>query len=287
MSAGSGLRLRSPSSVCGSTSMPASIAPTWRATFGWGSGHSSEPYGSSGSCMTAKWRLLLLFAGVRGAFFRSVACPLCLLELKIRVPKLAQGTEACLPGDDVGPESGGGIGQFAKSKPRSAATSDSGTDSPMSTQVIRCVRTVFFVVLQLQGVLNEVVHFAAAVDDSGWWPSEFGSSSLLGHSSSEGVPRLSRGSNRRSPGAGVLSAVLVLRWAQKSRSSGSLGGFKDHNMQTCLLFVIRIISARSNGSSGSSHSKGVPSPIAPYQQKNQPAPCCVLPSLCAGRCGHI
>jgi len=122
--------------------------------------------------MTAKWRLLLLFAGVRGAFFRSVACPLCLLELKIRVPKLAQGTEACLPGDDVGPESRGGIAQFAKSRPRSAATLDSGSDAPMSAQVIRCVCTVLFVVLQLLGVLNEVVRFAAAVDDSGWWPSE-------------------------------------------------------------------------------------------------------------------
>ena len=56
--------------------------------------------------MTARLRLPLLFAGVRVAFFRSVACPLCLLELKTRVPKLAQGTEAYLPGDDVGPESG-------------------------------------------------------------------------------------------------------------------------------------------------------------------------------------
>ena len=24
-----------------------------------------------------------------------------------------------------------------------------------------------------------------------------------------------------------------------------------------------------------------------HQQKDQPAPCCVLPSLCAGRCGRI
>ena len=37
LSAGSGLRLSSLSSVSGSTSMPASIAPTWRATFRWGS----------------------------------------------------------------------------------------------------------------------------------------------------------------------------------------------------------------------------------------------------------
>ena len=142
-------------------------------------------------------------------------------------------------------------------------TSDSGSDSPTSPQLIRCVRPVFFVVLRLLVVLDEVVHFAAAADDSGWWPSEFGSSSLLGHSSSEGVPRLSRGSNRRSPGAGLLSSVLVLRWAQKSRSIGSLGGFKDHHMWTCLLFVIRIISASGNGSSGSSRSKCVPCPVTP------------------------
>jgi len=57
------------------------------------------------------------------------------------------------------------------------------------------------------------------------------------------VPQLSRVSNRRLPGVGVLSSVLVLRWAQKSRSIGSLGGFKDHDMRTCLLFVIQIISA--------------------------------------------
>jgi len=213
--------------------------------------------------MTARLHLPLLCAGVQGAFFRSVPCPLCLLELKTRVLKLAQGTEACLPEDDVGPESGAVIAPFAKSRPRSAATSDSGSDSPTSAQLMRCVRPVFFVVLPLLVVLDEVVRFAAAAEDSGWWPSEFGSSLLQGHSSSQGVPRLSRGSNRRSPGAGVLSSVLVLRWAQKSRSIGSLGGFKDHPMRTCLLFVIRIISASGNSFSGSSCSKCVPCPVAP------------------------
>jgi len=127
--------------------------------------------------MTARLRLPPLFAGVRGAFFRSVACPLCLVELKTRVPKLAQGTEACLPGDNVGLESGAVIAPFAKSRPRSAVTSDSGSDSPTSAQLIRCVRPVFFVVLPLLVVLDEVVYFAAAADPSGWWPSEFGSSS--------------------------------------------------------------------------------------------------------------
>ena len=112
---------------------------------------------------------------MRGAFFRLVTCALCLLELKTPVPKLAQGTEACLPGDDVGPDSGAVIAPFAKSGPRSAATSDSGSDSPMSSQLMRCVRAVFFVVLPLLVVLDEVVRFAAAADDSGWCPSEFGS----------------------------------------------------------------------------------------------------------------
>jgi len=213
--------------------------------------------------MTARLRLPLLFAGVRGAFFRSGACPLCLLELKTRMPKLAQGTEACLPGDDVGPDSAAGIVQFAKSRPGSAATSDPRPDWPMSAQLLRCVRAVLFVVLPLQVVVDKVVRFAAAADDSGWWPSEFGSSSLLGHSLSEGVPRLSRGSNRVSAGAGLLSSVLWLRWAQKSRSIGSVGGFNDHHMRTCLLFVIQIISASGNGSSGLSRSKRVPCPVAP------------------------
>jgi len=242
--------------------MPGSIEPTWRATFRWGSGLSSELYSSSATCMTARLRLPLLFAGVRGAFFRSVPCPLCLLELKTPVPKLAQGTEACLPGDDVGPESRAGIASFAKSRPRSAATSDSGSHSPTSAQLMRSVRPVFFVVLPLLVVLDEVVRFAAAADDSGWWPSEFGSSSLLGHYSSEGVPRLLHGSNRTSPGAWVLSSVFVLRWVQKTRSIDSLGAFKDHHMRTCLLFVIRIISASRKGSSEVTRSKCVPCVVA-------------------------
>jgi len=62
------------------------------------------------------------------------------------VPKLARGTEACVP-------------------------EDSGSDSATSAQLIQCVRPVFFVVLPLLVVLVEVVCFAAAADDSGWWPS--------------------------------------------------------------------------------------------------------------------
>jgi len=89
-------RLCSPSRVSGSTSMPASIAPTWRATFLWGPGLPSGPYGSSASCMTSRLRLPLLLAGIRDAFFRSVSRSSCLLDLKTRVPKLARGTEACV-----------------------------------------------------------------------------------------------------------------------------------------------------------------------------------------------
>jgi len=59
------------------------------------------------------------------------------------VPQLARGTEACVP-------------------------EDSGSDSPTSAQLMRCVRLVFFVVLPLLVVLDEVVGSAAAVDDSGW-----------------------------------------------------------------------------------------------------------------------
>jgi len=153
VSASCQLRLCSPSRVSGSTSMPASIAPTWRATFIWGSGLPSEPYGSSASCMTVRLLLPLLLAGVRDAFLRSVSRSPCLLDLTTRVPKLVRGTEACV-------------------------SEDSGSDSPTSAQLMRCVRPVFFVVLPLLVVLVEVVHFAATVDDSGWWPAELCPSSL-------------------------------------------------------------------------------------------------------------
>jgi len=120
--------------------------------------------------MTARLRLPLLLAGVRDAFFRSVSRSPSLLDLKTRVPKLARGTEACVP-------------------------EDSGSDLPTSAQLMRCVRPIFFVVLPLLVVLVEVVRFGAAVDDSGWWPSELCPSSLPADPSSEasgGGPRLSR-----------------------------------------------------------------------------------------------
>ena len=75
---------------------------------------------------------------------------------------------------------------------------------------MRCVCQVFFVVEQLLVVLDEVVGFAAAADDSGWWPSELYPSSLLVDLSSKASgrrPWLSLGANLMSPGGGVLSSV--------------------------------------------------------------------------------
>jgi len=107
----------------------------------------------------------------------SVSRSPCLLDLKTRVPKLARGTEVCV-------------------------LEDSGCDLPTSAQLMWCVRPVFFVGLPLLVVLVEVVHFAAAADDSGWWPSELSPSSLPADPSSEasgGAPWLSRGANLISP----------------------------------------------------------------------------------------
>jgi len=154
---------------------------------------------------------------------------------------------------------------------------------------MRCVCPVFFVVLPLLVVLVEVVRFAAAADDSGWWPSELCPSSLPADLSSEasgGGPRLSRGANLISPGGGVLSSVSFLRWQQKSRSIGSLGGFKDHHMWTSRLFVIQIISASGICSSGSSCSRRVPYLVVPISIRN-PTPGAIVLSMPAGRFGKV
>ena len=214
--------------------------------------------------MTSRLRLPLLLAGVRDAFFKSVSHSPCLLDLKTRVPKLARGTEACLP-------------------------DDSGSNSPTSAQLIRCVPPVFFVVFPLLVVLVAVVHFAAAADDSGWWPSELCPSSLPADPSSEasgGGPRLLRGANLIAPGGGVLSSVSFFRWQPKSRSIGSLGGFTDNHMRTSRLFVIRIISASGNGSSGSSCSRRVPCLVAPISIRN-PTPGAMVLSMPASRFGKV
>jgi len=79
------------------------------------------------------------------------------------------------------------------------------------------------VVLPRLMVLIEVVSFAAAADDSCWWPSELCPSSLPADPSFEasgGGPRLSGGANLISPGGVVLSSVSFPRWQQKSRSIG-------------------------------------------------------------------
>jgi len=150
---------------------------------------------------------------------------------------------------------------------------------------MRCVRPVFFVVLPLLVVLVEVVRFAAAADDSGWWPSEVCPSSLpadLLSEASGGGPRLSRGANLISPGGGVLSSVSFLRWQQKSRSINSLGGFKDDDTRTSRLFVIRIISASGSGSSRSSYSRCVPCLVAQLSIRN-PTPGAIVLSMSASR----
>jgi len=152
------------SRVSGSTSMLASIARTWRATFLLGSGLPFKLYDSSASCMTVRLCLRLVLAGVPNAFFGSVSHSPFLLDLKTLVPKLARGTEACVP-------------------------EDSGSDAPTSAQLMRCVCLVFFVVLPLLVVLDQVVRFPAAADDSGWWPSELCPSSLPADPSSEASGR--------------------------------------------------------------------------------------------------
>jgi len=154
---------------------------------------------------------------------------------------------------------------------------------------MRCVCPVFFVVLPFLVVLVEVVHFAAAVDDSGWWPSELSPSSLPADPSSEasgGGPRLSRGANLISPGGGVQSSVSFLQWQQKSRSIGSGGGFKDHHMRTSWLFAIRIISASGSGSSGLSCSRRVPGLVVPISIRN-PTPSAMVLSMSASRFGKV
>jgi len=139
--------------------MPASVASTRRATFLWVSGLPSEQYGSCASCMTARLHLQLLLVRVRDALFRPLSHYSGVLHLKTRVLKLARGTEACVP-------------------------EDCGSDLPTSAELIDSVRLVVFVVLPLLLVLDDIVHFAAAADDSGWWPSVLCPSSLPADQSS-------------------------------------------------------------------------------------------------------
>jgi len=154
---------------------------------------------------------------------------------------------------------------------------------------MRWVRPVFFVVLPLLVVLDMVVRFAATAADSGWWIFEFCLSSLGADPSSEASgrgPRLSRAANLISPGGGVLSSVSFLRWQQKRRSIGSLGGFNNHHMRTSRLFVIRIIAACSSGSSGLSCSRRVPCLVTPITIRN-PTPGALVFSLSSSRFGKV
>jgi len=82
----------------------------------------------------------------------------------------------------------------------------------------------------------------------------------------------------------VLSSVSSHPWQQKSRSIGSLGGFKDDHMRTSQLFVIRIISASGSGSAGLSGSRGVLCLLAPLSIRN-PTLGAMLVSIPASRFG--
>jgi len=84
----------------------------------------------------------------------------------------------------------------------------------------------------------------------------------------------------------VLSSVSFLRWQQKSRSIGSLGGFKDHHMRTSRLFVIRIISASGSGSSGSACGRLVPCLVVPISVRNL-TPGAMVWSMPASRFGKV
>ena len=124
---------------------------------------------------------------------------------------------------------------------------ESGSGSLTSAGPLRTLSPVFRMLLLVFLVLNLVILFAAAADDSGWWSCESDASR-----STDGLrdwPRLSRGPKFMAPRGGVPSSPQV-RWPQKSRSIASLGESIDHNMRTCLLFPIKIISATGSGSSG-------------------------------------
>ena len=82
------------------------------------------------------------------------------------------------------------------------------------------------------------------------------------------------------------SSVSFLRWQQKSRSIGSLGGFKDHHMWTSRLFLIQIISESGSGSSGLSSRRGVPCFVAPISRPN-PTPGTMVLSMPASRFGKV
>jgi len=87
------------------------------------------------------------------------------------MPKLVGGAEDYLPEDGVKPESKARTALVAKLW----FESDSG--SLTSTRALRTLCPVFRIMLLVFLVLNQVILFAAAADDLGWWPSE--SDSLL------------------------------------------------------------------------------------------------------------
>ena len=107
-------------------------------------------------------------------FFRSVSYPICLPDLKKRVPKSAGGTDACLPRVVAKPESGAGIILVVKLGSASAVIFEPDSNLSASTMLLPriCLAILrVFLVRMVVVVLVMVVRFAAVTDDSSGSPS--------------------------------------------------------------------------------------------------------------------
>src|SRR5207302_2749736 len=127
--------------------------------------------------MAARLRLPWLLADIRvdrrDTFFRSVSHPICLPDLKKRVPKSAGGTDACLLRVGAKPESGVGIILVVKLGSTSAVIFESDSNSAASTVLLPRICPAIlmaFLAQVVMGVLIVVVCFTAIADDSGWSP---------------------------------------------------------------------------------------------------------------------
>ena len=124
--------------------------------------------------MAARSRLPLVLTAVRvdsqNTFFRSVSLPICQPDLKAQMPKSVGGAEGCLLGDGVKPES------KARTTLVAELGFESGSGSLRPARPLHTLCPVFRMLLPGFLVLNLVILFAAAADDSGLWPSESDSS---------------------------------------------------------------------------------------------------------------
>src|SRR5437588_2984996 len=160
--------------------------------------------------MAARLRLPWLLADIRvdrrDTFFRSVSHPICLPNLKKRVPKSAGGTDACLPRVGAKPESGVGIILVVKLGSASAVIFEPDSNSSASTVLLPRICPAIlmaFLVRVVVVALVVVVRFAAVADDSGWslssssWfsSSRFSSLSLPADSSGGGCHDCYEGQN--------------------------------------------------------------------------------------------